>query len=438
MSKTMKLIIAATGLYVAGCTSSGTDSGSTATVTATKPSTVVSELSTKIDEVSTNMGAAMDGVSPSSIHIMSSVDTKCNQHGEPLFQPLKTTEGDCNAASGSWDSGSCRMPSSDASYTGMKFYCFIAKDTGSPDSLQGAFGMFGKISCELEKQGVQWDGVERAMTVTMSEGGGCFATGELSDGPCEGETSCTMDMNVTASSLTGGYYDTSLDLEIGSMYYRAKVKVSDGITELAVSNNGQGVADDEDVYSVKLDETNMKFAYEGRFDRIDAQGCGSSCGWSRHFRVLVDLLDGSSEIIPESIEGAISDIYKMADLDNDSNNGLTPGYYTSLSTLKGSMTSGTGLTGIQYSSSEEVLADAVNATNLTAGTATCFQLGDDPAAGACAGNAGITKGTGVIAFFLPGGSFKSQTTAADKYLDGDVWFANLVGINFTSVGLSAE
>nr|BFD66500.1 hypothetical protein HAGR004_15220 [Bdellovibrio sp. HAGR004] len=168
--------------------------------------------------------------------------------------------------------------------------------------------------------------------------------------------------------------------------------------------------------------------YEGRFDRIDADGCGGgSCGWSRHYRVLLDLLDGTSEIIPEGIEGVISDIYD--------NSGT---YYSSMSTIKGSMTTGSGLTGIQYSASNASLAHVVDANNLTQNTISCFALDADPAAGACAGNAGITKGTGTLAFFLPGSTFKSETTAADKYLDGDVWFANLAGLNFTSVSLAPE
>lgn len=431
MKYSTKVLMALTGLLMAGCSSGGgADDGSTTTVSATKPSSVVESLSSKISEVGTNMNAAMNGASIASIHTMSGIDTKCGVHGEPLFQPVTADSTACTNAGGSWDPGSseCKMSSSDHAYTGMKFFCFIAKDTGSPDSLQGAFGLFGNLSCSLEKQGMQWDGVQRTIDVTLSEGNGCFQAGQLSDGPCEGQSSCSMNVNVTASTLSGEYYDSSLVLEIGDMYYRAKVKVSDGITELAVSNNGQGVANDEDVYSVKLDEANKRFAYEGRFDRIDAVGCGGgSCGWSRHYRVMLDLLDGTSEIIPESIEGAISDIY---------DNGGT--FYSSLSTIKGSMTSGTGLTGIQYSASDAVRANVVEAANLSAGTASCFALDADPAANTCAGNPGITKGTGTLAFFLPGSTFKSQTTAADKYLDGDVWFANLAGLNFTSVSLAPE
>lgn len=376
------------------------------------------------------MSSAMSGASASSIRTMSSVDTQCGVHGEPLFQPLKTTQNDCTTANGWWDGSAneCRMPNTDYGYSGMKFYCFIAKDTGSPDSLQGAFGLFGNISCALEKQGVQWDGVERQMSVTLSETDGCFEAGQLSDGPCNGNSSCSMDMTVKAEQLSGQYYDTSLRLEIGSMHYYAKVKVSDGITELAVSNNGQGEANVEDVYSVKLDEASGQFAYEGRFDRIDAN-CGNSCGWSRHYRVMLDLLTGSTEIIPESIEGAIAELYH----DTNNNN-----YNATLSTIKGSMTSGSGLTGRIYSATQTAVADAINTTNLADSGTSCFKLAAAPENGACAGNAGIEKGTGTVAFFLAGGSFKSQTTAADKYLDGDVWFANLVGLNFTSVGLSPE
>lgn len=443
MTCSNKIIMTLAGLILAGCSSGGggSDDGSTTTVLATKPSTVVTSLSNKISEVGANMDSALNGASMASIKTMSTVDTKCGVHGEPLFQPLKTNQTDCDATmSGYWDSeaSECKMSSSDAAYTGMKFFCFIAKDTGSPDSLQGAFGLFGNISCSLEKQGVQWDGVQRTIEMTLSESNGCFQPGQLSDGPCNGQSSCTMTVDVTASTLSGQYYDTSLDLEIGTMYYRAKVKVSDGITELAVSNNGQGVVDNEDVYSVKLDETNKRFAYEGRFDRIDADCGGGSCGWSRHYRVLLDLLDGTSEIIPESIEGAISDIYKMDDYDGNSGNGAQAGFYAQLSTLKGSMTSGSGLTGIQYSAADANRANVIEAANLSAGSESCFALDADPAAGACAGNAGITKGTGTLAFFLPGSTFKSQTTAADKYLDGDFWFANLAGLNFASVSLAPE
>nr|BFD66498.1 hypothetical protein HAGR004_15200 [Bdellovibrio sp. HAGR004] len=56
---------------------------------------------------------------------------------------------------------------------------------------------------------------------------------------------------------------------------------------------------------------------------------------------------------------------------------------------------------------------------LCSGSESFFVLDADPAAGDCAGNAGITKGAGTLAFFLPGSTFKSKTTAADKYLDGD-------------------
>lgn len=146
----------------------------------------------------------------------------------------------------------------------------------------------------------------------------------------------------------------SLRLEIGPMHYYAKVKVSEGITELAVSNNGQGEANVEDVYSVKLDEASGRFAYEGRFDRIDAN-CGNSCGWSRHYRVMLDLLTGTDEIIPESIEGAIAELYHDT---------LNSSYNASLSTIKGSMTAGSGLTGRLYISTQTAVAEAAEISRI--------------------------------------------------------------------------
>ena len=81
------------------------------------------------------------------------------------------------------------------------------------------------------------------------------------------------------------------------VFKSAKLKVSDGITDLAVSSNGQGGLNHDDVFSVTLDEANKRFSYEGRFDRIYALGCGGSCGWSRHYRMFLDLPDETEENI---------------------------------------------------------------------------------------------------------------------------------------------
>ena len=95
-------------------------------------------------------------------------------------------------------------------------------------------------------------------------------------------------------------------------------------------------------------------------------------------------------------------------------------------------------TGYLYSGNSANLADVIDANNLIAVNTSCFALGSDSVAGACSGNTGITAGAGTLAFFFPGGSYKSQITAVNKYLDGDVWFAGLEGLKFTSVGLLPE
>ena len=113
------------------------------TVSADKPSTVVGAVQGVIVEVgnglvSDNQGQAVQGKIQAQ-----NVNALCNEHAMPL------------------DEQGGYMDSQGPDYPSRLFYCKLAQNSGSPDSIPGSFQQIKAISCMLEKVGIVYDDQER-------------------------------------------------------------------------------------------------------------------------------------------------------------------------------------------------------------------------------------------------------------------------------------
>lgn len=450
------LIAVSAFVFVAACAKkkSSTASSSAPTVVGTKPSTVADSLSTKATSAGSAVGTTVSGghaLVAAQVGALAASD-RCSEHAEPIaldasWNPI-VAQAACTADGSTWDtSGSspyCRMAATKAAYPGNAIYCVIAKNTGAPDSIQGAFSLFRSISCAVERAGITWHatdpGSDDSLNVTFDSN--CFSASDLQD-VCNA-SSCTMTgVGVRGILNPDSHFDSRLKLNLSvggsTIYYDAKVKASSGLLELLV-NTGETGTNQYDAYYVKHDSSANAFTFEGRFDRKDCIKA-DKCRWARHFRIYADLSSSSN---PESVEAAISNLY-LNGTDANSNGNIedseVTGYVGELITARGTAAGLTGEATINSQSSSgvnnTVLANVITGANLNSQVTSCATPTADPVAGACSGISVVSVPSGVMPFFLPGGTYRvTSSPSATQYLDNSYWFSSVSGLSFTSVNLS--
>lgn len=478
-------MLVALAMVSAACSSGGGSGGGSSEdeISADKPSTVASAMNDKIGEITESLSEAMSGARrfSKSENGSMNVDMDCSEKGTPVAldgdgDPVwdETTcygvDGIAQNADdlGYWneyeDTPFCAMNSSkDIYYSARSFYCLIGKNTGSPDSLQGAIQMIEYVSCAVEKAGATFStgtGSAQSVTIPFSKisAGGCFPDNMINE-ICAPDASCSKSANVTAikSPTAHSGYDTYMKIEIPDIEVDVtfKVKVDGDIIEIA--NLQKETENREDAYAVRFNDATKVFSYEGRFDRLDCPLI-SSCGWSRHYRLAIDLDESAGELIPVSAEGVISDLYRIATDGNDDDEwdlSEVTGYTTKLVTIKGSLeASATGLTGqvLERSVNETPADETEDETYLSAAInkaflsfveyngeqAACFPPMADPTEGACAGVTPVSVPVGVIGFFLAGELTReaTDTNVQNKHLGAEEWFSALTGLNLTTVDMT--
>ncbi len=447
------VVLIATTVFVVGCSSDKKEDAGPS-VTVTKPTTVLSAISTKAQSAGDALGNALAKGTTSSVmskvasmsgpSIMSA-DTRCNENGAPYavdddFVPVPDLAGqECVDVKGNEVDGECLMSASHDEYAGQLTYCALAKNTGNSDSILGAFQLVNNITCALERSGITWHQSKPStpdrMTLTFDSN--CFSTNQLTQ-MCQGPTSCSFLADVKAYLNPDTYYGARVRIVLDlnkdeviddtDMIFDSKLKAAGGVTEVAVNTVGINDPKQFDAFAAKYDATTNAFTFEGRFDRIEAGGGGGSGGWSRHIRIYADL-NNSAVIMPEKVEVAYANLYKDP----------SDKFGTELITLRGSMTTAPAvMTAEVYSTSnKDNVGEAIDYNGLAAFNSVCYQPGDETLPNACPPVPAVTIPQGELAFFLPGGDYRVDTTPANfsEYLDNTLWWESLLGLNFTAVDL---
>lgn len=192
-------------------------------------------------------------------------ETECTDHGNP--------DG---------------IAQSDERYPGVLTYCQVTVNSGSPDTVQGAFEMSKAIACGVRKAGVQYSGSPQTLTITVNST--CFPASMIADMPSSFEATVTGSSPASFNS----HFDRGLIIEVPTMSIEFKMatSVSDSTIEF-VTYEDMGT-DKTGMTAGSLDRTTGEVRYEARMDRIDCSG-DSSCGWNRHIRLYADLTMSGGE-----------------------------------------------------------------------------------------------------------------------------------------------
>lgn len=280
------------GLFLLGC------SNSTNGLNSSRPSGILSTISGAISTASSSM--TQTGIALPSV-------LRANQsNGVKSF--AVTVDDLCDENANPIDSGSF-MSNSDARFPARLFYCKIAKNTSSPDSIPGAFVFLEQLSCALENAGIQFDGVSRDITVDLTAGG-CFSEEDRE------EMGDSIDMTYTASrpASFNSNFDAGIILTVPSFgTFSLATRVSGSIAEfIAFEDQSAITANKNGAYQGSIDTSSGEIRFEGRHDRFNCSESGGSCGWSRHDRIYLkcESLTASGNCTNlESIQGAATEIY---------------------------------------------------------------------------------------------------------------------------------
>lgn len=315
------------------------------------------------------------------------VDSVCDSHGEPLVN------------------------SSNNDYPAMVFFCKIAKNTGSPDSVQGSYTLVKSISCMLEKAGLVFDGTTRSVTATPDTT--CFTADQISN---MGVSTMTISVTASKPAAFNTYFDAGIVMDIPSFgTFKLASKVSGSKLEfIAMEDQSANEANKTGVYAASFDSSTGDLRFEARHDRFSCT-TNSSCKWSRHDRIYAKLTMSSGEVSGiESISGIAAEI---------SDNGGSS-YYGKISTIKGDISSGVKARYFSASTSTSSNLGSFSNYSETNNTA-CYTQSSSSAS--CGSNTGIALGSGSVPFSLhPSTSYSSSAT----------WLAGYSGMSFTSADFS--
>lgn len=220
------------------------------------------------------------------------------------------------------------MDSQGPDYPSRLFYCKLAKDSASPEAIPGALRQIKAISCAVEKAGVIYDDQPRQTTVTMDTR--CFTQEQLD----AMGVNTTMSVTIRASkpAFFNSYYDTGISIvsqDFGE--YRLAAKVSGTKVEFLTSEDQTANSPDKTgSFAASYDILTGELRFESRSDRFLCAE-QSSCGWSRHDRIVATVGMSNGIITGVSnVEGISADVY-------DSRNG---NYSARTSTIKGNLVAG--------------------------------------------------------------------------------------------------
>lgn len=391
-----KLFIIATigTAIIAGVSCSKTTSTDTASTTLTASD--VSGILNKVDEGIENVGSGLGGAAALTLA------SKPGKVGKMAVSDVCDDNAQVRNTAAT---------SSDPEYPALVHYCLIAKDTGSPDSVQGAYALLKNISCGLKSQGAMtFDGEARSVTITMTTA--CFTQSQIDD--IGGTISATVTGSSPASFNTNYEYGIHINAPaFGKNFYMATKKAGDVIHFMSREADATG---EDGSFAGTYDQSTGEVFYEARMDRYDAT-CGTgSCGWSRHIRLYADTTGSGDLAEIENYQGIYTNVNK------DTTNGTGD-----VATAKGNLTD--GLFSRYWTASTTTranLADPTNGAWVENGSGAC--IGDGTPA--CTGNSGINfKSAASNGNFL---LIPTDTT----YSNGQTWSGALNGLSFTTLTFS--
>lgn len=218
-----------------------------------------------------------------------------------------------------------RLANTDPSYPAMVFFCKLAYNTGDPDSVQGSYMMVRSIACMLEKAGLTFDGVDHSVTATPDTS--CFTSTQLSN--MGAPSSMTVTANASQPANFNTHYAAGVKMTVpgfGIFYLAANVTGSK-LEFLAMEDQTATTSNKTGAYAASYDYGTGKLLFESRHDRYHApmtaggSSCGSSCGWSRHLRLLANMTvdaDGNPTGVVD-VEGAFASLGKTDDTGTGAN-----------------------------------------------------------------------------------------------------------------------
>ncbi|MFV3409652.1 hypothetical protein ACNH6C_13650 [Bdellovibrio bacteriovorus] len=364
------------------------------TVSADKPSTVVGAVQGVIVEVgnglvSDNQGQAVQGKIQAQ-----NVNALCNEHAMPL------------------DEQGGYLDSQGPDYPSRLFYCKLAQNSGSPDSIPGSFQQIKAISCMLEKVGIVYDDQERQVHVTPDTS--CFTAQQLENMQVQ---AMTVTVRASKPAFFNTYYDSGVSMTIPGMgIYRVAAKLSGTKMEFLTQDDQTSVSPNKSgTFAASFDLLTGELKYESRGDRFQCAEQGGTCGWSRHERLLAQVGMTNGEITSVSkIEAIAGEIY------GDGN-----WFSARVSTIKGSLAN--GLKARYFMVNSNTSADLGDATKYSEVVNNrCYTHASDQAD--CSANPGIE---------LPQeASFKFNLHPSTQYTSTQAWVSQLTGLGFTSVNFN--
>ena len=364
------------------------------------------------------LGSA-SGLSGVSRAKLDNADEECNSNGQPIAHEGEPTYSDAV------------LQADHPDYALRHFYCVMAKNSGSPETVQGANSGTNQILCMFEKgAGFTFDGVARDNHLdNLIDNKELVAECGLDLGEKEEDNEAIRKATWTLTASSPAAFNTAFDSGVSvkgmidgalMMEFSVASHVKNGVATILVRSG----SDDEkkyDGYVASIDMNNQKLRFDARFDRFEAN-VGSSGKYSRRTQILAGLkVEGDDIVGIESIEGITSNAYDQEG-----------GNFAEIQTIKGSLQDGLRTHNIALLQSSEVAADLLKPGNYAEradskgakATDECFA---DNEAADCAGNDGISlDGIASLDYLMiPGG----------KHTPVFTWVDSISELNFESLSL---
>ena len=386
------LSVSAFAGLIVGCSGgSSSPTIATATVSANKPSTAITAVSSAVAVAGTSMGSA--GVSAAFVGA-----------GGPVFHPMDITQ-DCSIHAEPLRAG-VTVADADPDFPGKFMYCKLAYNTQDEESVQGAFAQVKAISCMLENAGLVFDGQAHSYTVTIDST--CWSATQLAQ-MGGGGSSMTLSVTGTSPAAFNTYYQRGVtmtvpnvgDMQLGTSVSTNKIEFMESEAISANSRYSSFVA--------SLDYSTGDLRYELREDRYNDSADGSSSGgFSRHQRIYAKVATSG-----QSVTGLISVSAAQAETYNGSIQG---GYGGRAVTASGDLVN--GIKARFWSpagASPSATSDLLIASNWTETTNTRCYTSSGANGGGCSSGIAIPTSSGAdsFPFALIGASYTNSVTWAD-------------------------
>ena len=374
--------------FSSGCTSSSsTPAIAAVTISADKPSTAITAVSSAVSVAGTSMGsagvsAAFAGGGP--VFHPFDISQDCSIHAEPLRATVTVAD-------------------SDQDFPGKFMYCKLAYNTQDEESVQGAFAQVKSISCMLENAGLVFDGQAHSYTVTIDST--CWSATQLAQ-MGGGGSSMTLSVTGTSPAAFNTYYQRGVTMtvpNVGDMQLATSVsanKVEFMETE-AISANSRYSA-----FAASLDYSTGDLRYELREDRYNDAADGNSGGFTRHQRIYAKVATSG-----QSVTGLISVSAAQAEAYDQSG-----GFGGRAVTAKGDLVNGIKARfWSPTAASPTQTSDLTKSSNWAETTNTRCYTNSGPNGGGCSAGIAIPNSAGAdsFPFALIGASFTNSVTWAD-------------------------